>query len=210
MEDYNYTNHWDHKYQTTEDSKLGWFEDNPQPTLQLLEKCNLSKEAAILNVGAGTTTLIDELVKEGFTNVIANDISEVALNKLQQRIKDNFNYSLNCIVDDLTNPTTLNSIDKVDMWIDRAVLHFFLKKEEQQAYFELIKKTVAKGGYVLIAVFALDGAPKCCGLDLKRYDLKMLQESLGATFQLIDSFNHTYVNPFGGERPYIYTLFKKQ
>lgn len=210
MEDYNYTNHWDNKYQTTEDSKLGWFEDNPQPTLKLLEKCNLSKDAIILNVGAGTTTLIDELVKEGFTNVIANDISEIALNKLQQRIKDNYNYNLNCIVDDLTNPTTLNSIGKVDMWIDRAVLHFFLKKEEQQAYFELIKKTVSKGGYVLIAVFALDGAPKCCGLDLKRYDLNMLQENLGANFQLIDSFNHTYVNPFGGERPYIYTLFKKQ
>lgn len=132
MEDYNYTNHWDNKYQTTEDSKLGWFEDNPQPTLKLLEKCNLSKDAIILNVGAGTTTLIDELVKEGFTNVIANDISEIALNKLQQRIKDNYNYNLNCIVDDLTNPTTLNSIGKVDMWIDRAVLHFFLKKRNSK------------------------------------------------------------------------------
>lgn len=89
------------------------------------------------------------------------------------------------------------------------MLHFFLKEEEQRAYFNLIKNIVSKNGYVLIAVFSLDGAPKCCGLDLKRYNVEMLQNSLGADFQLIDSFNHTFINPFGGERPYIYTLFKR-
>ncbi len=200
--------HWNTAYDK-EDKKLGWFEENPAQTMQLIESCKLETNAKILNVGAGTTYLIDVLLKEGYTNLIANDLSDLALHKLKERIKKSHNYNLKCIADDLTNPSELEQLQDIDLWIDRAVLHFFLKEEEQKAYFNLIKNIVSKNGYVLIAVFSLDGAPKCCGLDLKRYNVEMLQNSLGADFQLIDSFNHTFINPFGGERPYIYTLFKR-
>jgi len=200
--------HWNTAYDK-EDKKLGWFEENPAQTMQLIESCKLETNAKILNVGAGTTYLIDVLLKEGYTNLIANDLSDLALHKLKERIKKSHNYNLKCIADDLTNPSELEQLQDIDLWIDRAVLHFFLKEEEQKAYFNLIKKIVSKNGYVLIAVFSLDNAPKCCGLDLKRYNVEMLQNSLGADFQFIKSFNHTFLNPFGGERPYIYTLFKR-
>ncbi|MCX7548502.1 methyltransferase domain-containing protein [Xanthomarina sp. F1114] len=200
--------HWNKAYDK-EDNQLGWFEENPAPTMQLIEACKLEKDAKILNVGVGTTNLIDTLLDEGYTNLIANDLSDFALQKLKNRIKQSHNYQLTTITDDLTNPTELQNLENVNLWIDRAVLHFFLKEEEQTAYFNLIKKIVNKGGFVLIAVFSLDGAEKCCGLDLKRYNLDMLKDALGTDFKLIDSFNHTFINPFGGERPYIYTLFQK-
>ena len=205
----NLVSHWDKAYHK-EDEQLGWFESNPQSTIRLIEKCNLNKEATILNVGSGTTFLIDWLIETGFTNIIANDVSEVALSKLKKRIQNKFNYGLNCLSDDLTKPLKLNKLTDVDLWIDRAVLHFFLKKEEQTAYFELIDKITSKDAFVIIAVFSLDGAEKCCGLDLQRYNLEMLQQGLGKSFKLIETFNHTYTNPFGGKRPYIYTLFQKQ
>jgi hypothetical protein len=69
---------------------------------------------------------------------------------------------------------------------------------------------MAKNGFVLIAVFSLDGAKKCCGLDLRRYNLEMLQQGLGKPFKLIHSFNSIHINPYGDQRPYIYTLFQKQ
>jgi SAM-dependent methyltransferase len=204
----NLKEHWNRAYDKA-DNQLGWFEENPIPTMQLIETCKLENDARILNVGVGTTTLIDSLLDAGYSNLIANDLSDIALFKLKERIQKSHNYNLKGIVDDLTNPTELKKIDPIDLWIDRAVLHFFLQEKEQTAYFNLIKKIVAKNGYVLIAVFALNGAEKCCGLDLKRYNVEMLQNSLGTDFQLIDSFNHTFINPFGGERPYIYTLFKR-
>ncbi|NNK83709.1 MAG: class I SAM-dependent methyltransferase, partial [Flavobacteriaceae bacterium] len=157
MKNYNYKSHWNEKYQTTQDEDLGWFEDSPEKTMQLIEKCRLSKDAIILNVGVGTTTLIDELLKEGYTNILANDLSDVALEKLQNRIKEQYNYDLKCIADDLTNPSELFQLKDIDLWIDRAVLHFFLKEEEQKAYFDLVRKTVSKNGFVLIAVFSLEG-----------------------------------------------------
>lgn len=200
--------HWNKAYDK-EDHQLGWFEENPEQTMHLIAKTNLAKDATVLNVGAGTTSLIETLLDSGYTNLIANDLSELALQKLKARVKKSHDYSLNCIADDLTNPSELQQLKNIDLWIDRAVLHFFLKEDEQKAYFNLINKIVAKGGFVLIAVFALDGAPKCCGLDLKRYNVEMLQQQLGHDFTLIDHFNYTFTNPFGGERPYIYTLFQK-
>jgi SAM-dependent methyltransferase len=200
--------HWNKAYKK-DDNQLGWFEEFPTSTMQLIETCKLEKNARILNVGAGTTTLIDSLLDEGYTNLLANDFSDLALQKLKKRIQKSHDYNLNCLVDDLTNPSELHQLNNIDLWIDRAVLHFFLKDEEQNAYFNLINNIVAKGGFVLIAVFALDGAEKCCGLDLKRYNVDMLQNSLGSDFKLIDTFNHTFINPFGGKRPYIYTLFKR-
>ncbi|TYA52375.1 class I SAM-dependent methyltransferase [Formosa maritima] len=201
--------HWNKAYEK-EDNQLGWFEESPTQTMNLIAKTNLVKDATILNVGVGTTTLIETLLDEGYTNLIANDLSDLALQKLKERIQNSHNYNLNCIVDDLINPSELQYLNSVNLWIDRAVLHFFLKDDEQKAYFNLIKKVVAKNGFVLIAVFSLEGVPKCCGLDLKRYNVDMLQQELGSNFKLIDSFNHTFINPFGGERPYVYTLFQKQ
>jgi 2-polyprenyl-3-methyl-5-hydroxy-6-metoxy-1,4-benzoquinol methylase len=205
----NLKEHWNAAY-NLEDEQLGWFEANPMQTMELVIACDFQKDATILNVGAGTTTLIDTLLEEGYTNIIANDLSDLALNKLKQRIKKSHNYNLTCIKDDLTNPQKINKLQNIDLWIDRAVLHFFLTEAEQNAYFNLIQKTVSKNGYVIIAVFSLEGAQKCCGLDLKRYNLEMLQNNLGTHFKLIKSFNHTFINPFGGERPYIYTLFQRQ
>ena len=201
--------HWNTAY-NKEDEQLGWFEANPMQTMELVKACNLQKDATILNAGAGTTTLIDTLLEEGYTNIIANDLSDLALDKLKQRIRKSHNYNLTCIKDDLTNPQKINKLQNIDLWIDRAVLHFFLTQEEQKSYFSLIQKTVSNNGYVIIAVFSLEGAQKCCGLDLKRYNLEMLQNNLGTHFRLIKTFNHTFINPFGGERPYIYTLFQRQ
>lgn len=205
----NYKSHWNNVYDNKVDEELGWFESNPQPTFKLIEACGLDQNARILNVGAGTSRLIDLLIEKGFTNIIANDLSDSALNKLQKRIYNTYDITIDCLVDDLTAPKKLTKMAPVELWIDRAVLHFFLKPEEQAAYFNLLKTVVAPKGFVIIAVFALDGADRCSNLPLHRYDTAMIQEKLGNEFQLISSFNHTFINPKGGERPYIYTLFQK-
>ena len=201
-------NHWSNIYKNSDISKLGWYEVESKPSLKLIEKCNLSKKALILNVGAGSTTLIDSLLERGFTNLIANDISAEALNKIKSRIGKNKN-SVQWIVDDLINPTALNKIPKVDVWNDRALLHFFIEKSDQDAYFDLLHKTINKNGYVILAVFNLEGAKKCSGLPVKRYDAKMLQEKLGSSYILKDSFNYIYTMPNGDDRNYVYTLFQK-
>lgn len=204
-----YKSHWNKVYNNKVDEELGWFESDPKMTWKLIEACQLDKHARILNVGAGTSRLIDLLIENGFDNTIANDLSDSALSKLQKHILDTFQVHLECIVDDLTAPEKLTKIAPVNLWIDRAVLHFFLRPEEQDSYFNLIKTLVASKGFVIIAVFSLDGADTCSNLPLHRYDAHMLKEKLGSEFQLLSSFNHTFITPSGAERPYIYTLFQR-
>ena len=202
----NLKNHWDSVYLDSPDNQLGWYETDLSPMLKLLLKTDINKSSRILNVGAGSTTLVDELLKKGYSNIIASDISEIALRKLETRVG---NDSVEFIVDDLMNPTQLKTIEQVDIWIDRAVLHFFTKEVEQKMYFDLLKSLVTVNGFVVLAEFNLNGAERCSGLPVHRYSQEMLDEKLGIGFELIDCFNHTYLTPSGAERPYIYTLYKR-
>ena len=200
--------HWDNAYTNSPAEKLGWYETDLSPTLDLLIKSKLNKNARILNVGAGATTLVDNLVADGYSNIIASDISKVSLDQLKARLGNRYKL-VEFIIDDLTHPIELLKIDPVDLWIDRAVLHFFNNPEEQNKYFKLLKKTLKKGGYAILAEYNLNGAIKCAGLNVHRYSKEMLQEKLGDGFKLIDSFEYIFTMPHGDLRPYIYTLFCK-
>jgi SAM-dependent methyltransferase len=200
--------HWNDAYLNNKTENLGWFEEKSEQTIALIKETKLPRNALILNVGAGSSTLIDNLLDEGFFNIIANDLSEEALKSLKNRIGKNDKVKF--IVDDLLNPLKLNKLENIDVWNDRAVLHFFLKEEEIKAYFNLLKKVLKPNGFVIIAIFSKNGAEKCCGLKLKQYDVEMLENELGTDFELKNSFNYTFLNPFGAERPYIYTLFQRK
>jgi hypothetical protein len=206
VKDVELKNHWENVYQNKPNEKLGWYEIDLSPSLKLIDKAGIDRTAKIINIGAGNTTLIDELLKLNYTNIIATDISETALNKLAERLNSN---SVEYVVDDLTHPTLLNNIEKIDLWIDRAVLHFLTEEKDQNTYFNLLKDKVKIGGYVLLAQFNLNGAEKCSGLPVKRYDKNSLANKLGTNFKLIDSFDYIYTMPSGDKRPYIYTLFER-
>jgi len=202
----NLKEHWDHTYTNSAEEKLGWYETDLEPTMRLITKTGLDKNARMLAVGAGSTTLIDALLKEEYTAIIATDLSAVALRNLKNRLHTK---QVSYIVDDLVNPSELNSIAAVDLWIDRAVLHFFTKPEDQDVYFDLLKRKVKTNGFVLLAEYDLNGASRCAGLPVYRYSKEMLVEKLGTDFELTSSFDHTFIMPSGDKRPYIYTLFRK-
>lgn len=201
--------HWENVYDQKAVEELGWYESDPEPSIRLIELCRLHKDARILNAGAGASTLVDKLLQLGYRNIIANDISEKALQELQNRLGPEQSALVEWMVDDLTKPDELEGLEPVDLWHDRAVLHFFNDVASQNRYFNLLRKLVKSGGYVIIAAFNLNGAPKCSGLPVFRYDAEMLQHKLGKEFQLHKAFDHTYTQPSGDPRPYVYTLFRK-
>lgn len=201
--------HWEKVYDEQAVSKLGWYEEHPDPSLKLIEQCRLDKDALILHVGAGATTLVDVLLQMGYSKMVVNDISTLALDKIQKRLGTELSNEIRWIEDDLIQSTSLDTLEPVDLWHDRAVLHFFNHKEEQEAYFNLLRKLVKGNGYVIIAAFNLNGAEQCSGLPVFRYDQDMLQEQLGPEFSLLKAFDYTYHTPSGNPRAYVYTLFQR-
>ncbi len=78
--------HWDEIYEALDVDELTWYEEIPEASIKLLSKCPINKDESILDVGAGASTFIDYLINQGYSNIIATDISEIALNKLKERL----------------------------------------------------------------------------------------------------------------------------
>jgi|TARA_B100001971_G_C17953901_1_gene413948 ubiquinone/menaquinone biosynthesis C-methylase UbiE len=201
--------HWNTVYKEEEVTEVGWYEESPEKCLELIEKCNINLDEKILDVGVGASMLIDNLINKGYKNIIATDISKEALKKLKNRLGEGASF-VDFVVDDITQPEHLNKLKDIALWHDRAVLHFLTKDSERQAYLSTLLQVVKPSGYVIIAAFSLDGAPKCSGLDVRRYDKDMIQEFLGDEFVLKEHFNYLYHTPSGNERPYVYTLFQRK
>lgn len=148
--------HWNNAHSAKGITQQSWYEDLPEPSLTLIRQLNLSRYAEIVTVGTGSSTLIEQLLEDGFQNITVNDISEKALELLRHELgKEECNVEW--MLDDLTAPTLLRDLPLIDLWHDRAVLHFFTTEKDQLTYFNLLKQKVKPKGYVIFGVFAKGG-----------------------------------------------------
>ena len=198
--------HWGSIFSGTENSKLGWYEKEAPKTFELLNQIPKWEESTVFVPGAGTSVLIEKLYSKG-VNLVLNDISIEALNKVKERMQNDCNKII-WLCQDISNPiqdATLN----IDIWIDRAVLHFLTDEEAINGYFKNVDSKLKVGGHAIFAEFSKTGSPKCAGLTLHRYSIEELSERLGASFKLISHFDYTFINPNGDSKPYIYGLYKR-
>ncbi len=191
--------HWDSAYSVLDLTKLGWYQKDHSISMNLISSCVGKK---IIDVGAGTSTILGNLLEKGY-DVTVLDISSEALRILSNRHGKNLKY----IQGDLSKTLDLGDYE---IWHDRAVLHFLLKQREREKYVSNLESCISSGGYAVIETFSVDGVTMCCGLDLYTYDEEMLVDLLGKNWVLVDSIRHTHINPFGGERPYVSTIFKRK
>ena len=201
--------HWNTVYASKPITQLGWYEPMPAPSLHLIKRCAIDPRDPILDIGSGATTLLKALLEEGYQRLYALDISEVALEKAKEALGSEKASAIQWVVDDITSPSNLLGLPEIALWHDRAVLHFFTSDPIRQSYLSTLLKVLRPGGYAILAAFAIGGASKCSGLDVKNYDRASLAEFLGSGFTLIGSMDYTYQMPSGDLRPYIYTLFRR-
>ena len=190
--------HWNDAFNVADTTQLGWYQKEHAVSMELISSCDGKK---IIDVGAGATTLVDTLLLDDY-DVTVLDVSSEALRILSKRHGSNLQY----VQGDLTENLKLGIFD---IWHDRAVLHFLLNENERKSYVVNLEAAIPSGGFAVIETFSTDGEQMCCGLDLHTYDEGMLTELLGANWILIEAIRHTHINPFGGERPYISTIFKR-
>ena len=83
---FSFKEHWNKKYADTPVTQLGWYEARSLPSLALIENCVVQKDSAIMDVGSGASILIANLLDLGYRNIIAVDISSVALEKAKEQL----------------------------------------------------------------------------------------------------------------------------
>jgi len=195
---------WEGVYLTKADGEVSWFEDRPQVSLDLIAATGATPDAAIVDIGAGSSRLVDCLLDQGFRQITALDLSETALAKTRARLPHN--VPVTWVVG---NVLDWQPSGHFDVWHDRAAFHFLTEPADQDAYLRVMDRALASGGHAIIGTFAPDGPEKCSGLPVARYDAALLSERLGPGYRLVTSRNHDHYTPWGAVQRFHFGLFRK-
>src|SRR5262249_50251559 len=152
-------------YRSLAPTELSWHQDRPRLSLELIQGTGVGKMAPIIDVGGGTSTLVDELLVEGYQHVTVLNVAATALEHARQRLGAR-DAAVTWMEADIT--TVELAPDGYEVWHDRAVFHFFTRPEERRRYVETMRRSVKRGGYVILATFSLEGPTRCSGLDVVR------------------------------------------
>jgi len=129
------SNHWNAIFSEKEDSELGWYETDASQTLKLLTSIPNLENSTIFLPGIGTSVLAEILISKG-PKLILNDISCHALNRIKNKL-NNTSDDIQWLCQNITQ--SIQNISNVDIWIDRAVLHFLTDNDDVEKYFNNVK-----------------------------------------------------------------------
>ncbi|HUI77257.1 MAG TPA: methyltransferase domain-containing protein [Bryobacteraceae bacterium] len=194
--------HWEKVYGTKAPDQVSWFRPHLEISLDLIGRASRGdRNASIIDVGGGTSTLVDDLTERGFRNVTVLDISQAALDLARQRLGEAA-AGVHWLQADVTQADLPEH--SFDIWHDRAVFHFLTSPSERLAYVRRAAAAVKPGGYVIVSTFGPEGPAKCSGLDVVRYDADSLHEEFGSQFRLIESSSELHRTPYGTTQQFLY------
>lgn len=196
--------HWEHIYQTKSPPETSWYAPHLQISLEWILEAVPDRSASIVDIGGGESTLVDDLIAQGYRALAVLDISEAALAKSQRRLGD-LAQGVAWIPGDVTEATLPERA--YDLWHDRAVFHFLTEPGQRAAYACRLAASLKPGGQVVMATFGPEGPQKCSGLPTMRYDAEGLQRELGPGFRLMRQAVVDHQTPLGKTQQFLCCRF---
>jgi|SRR5579864_921916 len=198
--------HWDNTHTTKADNQVSWYQPSPERSLAFIRSAAASRSAGIIDIGGGTSRLVDALLAGGYSDLTVLDISEVALDRTKARIGEAA-AKVTWITADITQWQPQRTWD---VWHDRAVFHFLTDRAAQDAYLAALKQGTVPGSAVIIATFALGGPERCSGLPVQRYSPTTLSARFGPDFVLYAEAGETHPTPFGTTQEFSYAALRRR
>lgn len=202
-----YEEHWQGVYITKSAEGVSWYRPHLEQSTAFIEASGLSRQARIVDVGGGASTLVDDLLSAGYRNVAVLDLAQAALQTARTRLGPQADQ-VDWIVGDVT--THLLPEASVDFWHDRAVFHFLTDDALRAAYLGQVRRSVRPGGHVLVATFGLDGPDRCSGLPVARYDAPGIHAVFGDTFDKIGEASEHHETPWGSLQSFVYCFCRRR
>jgi len=198
--------HWQNVYNKKNENEVSWYQKSPKLSLEFVKNLNLSLNAEIIDIGAGESRLVDNLLEIGFVNLSVLDISSKSIEKTKKRLGLKSKL-VNWIVSDINN---FNPTKKYDLWHDRAAFHFLKDSVEIDNYVKLVKSSLHNQGDLIIATFSENGPLKCSGLEVSRYSENSISDLFNDDFELIKSQKSIHKTPFSTSQEFLFSKFKKK
>lgn len=198
--------HWEKVYAEKSPKEVSWYQPRPERSLALIQATGLGPEAALIDVGGGASTLVDNLLQSGYRDLAVLDISGAALAHTRQRLGP----AAAEVAWYEADVTEFRPPRAFDIWHDRAVFHFLTEAADRAAYLEALRAGLRPGGHLILATFALDGPEKCSGLPVQRYDAAALAATLGADFELLGEESEAHLTPAEATQRFGYFHFRRR
>jgi hypothetical protein len=198
--------HWDVVYGRRAANELSWFEGYPSHSLDLITTARLDSRSAVIDVGGGASTLVDELLTRGILDLTVLDVSAAVLAKVSERLGEQRRH-VTLVHQDITS---FQPARKYALWHDRAVFHFLTSGADRDRYRNALVGATQSGSHVIIATFGPEGPTRCSGLDTRRYDATSLAAEVGSYFELRNSLIDIHPTPAGVQQQFLYAYFVRR
>lgn len=202
----NRTAHWRGVYQSKSPREVSWYREHLTSSLAMIARSGFGAGSALVDVGAGASTLVDDLLEAGWSDLTVIEIAAEAMAATRARLGARAER-VKWIEGDILHAQLQEA--RFDLWHDRAVFHFLIDPEDRRRYVELLEQALRPGGEAIIATFATEGPLRCSGLDVRRYDAADLAGELGEGFQQIESLVEPHETPTGAEQQFLYCRFRR-
>jgi len=122
--------HWEKVYSTKAADEVSWFQEHAELSLKLIRDADVPSTASIIDVGGGASTLVDDLLANGYRNLTVLDLSAAALATAKTRLGSNA-ASVRWLKANVIEAALPER--SFDVWHDRAVFHFLTSEEDRRA-----------------------------------------------------------------------------
>ena len=198
--------HWETVYSTKASDAVSWFQPHADFSVGLIKATGVGHDASIIDVGGGASTLVDDLLANGYTDLTVLDLSASALAAARKRLGSKAS-AVRWIEADITKADLPGH--QFDIWHDRAVFHFLTSPEDRAAYVRTVFHSVKPGGHVIVATFAEDGPNQCSGLPVMRYRPDELHAEFGEAFSLLHHEKEAHHTPSGTVQQFVYCYCRR-
>lgn len=195
--------HWEGVYRVSSPASLSWYQPTAARSLALIRRVAPDLHAPIIDVGGGTSLLVDELIGLGYGDVSVLDIAGNALAMARGRLGAAA-PGVHWIEADAR--TAALPAAHYAVWHDRAVFHFLTNAADRERYVAQVTRAVRRGGFVLVATFGEHGPTRCSGLPVARYSPDALHHEFGPAFALVSAEEETHHTPAGTRQEFVYCL----
>lgn len=191
--------HWDNAYASKEAHERSWTESGDSDALAELFASGISKSDAIIDIGGGSSTFVDSLLGNHYSNISVLDISSAAIDESKHRLGSSEN-SVSWIVGDVL---AWNLPNTYRYWNDRAVFHFFVDPFDQQKYVKKVRDATSSGSHIVIATFSPEGPESCSGLPVQRWSAEQLSSLFAEFCTVVSQTKYEHVTPWGSTQSFM-------
>lgn len=193
--------HWETVYRSKNPDEVSWYRPHLERSLTFIDSAHLPQAAAIIDVGGGASTLVDDLLDRGYTDLTVLDLSERALAEARRRLGPRA-ARVAWMLGDVTRIELPEH--RFDFWHDRAVFHFLTDAAARDRYVAAVRRAVKPGGHIVVATFGPEGPERCSGLPVARYSAEGIHAQFGSEFEKVGSDAEVHRTPWGVEQEFVY------